>query len=61
VCSTAWSIRSLEPLARDDASKGAGGIHTGRIRVTGKAPDGLTWTIGRKPILVVRGRETELV
>jgi hypothetical protein len=37
------------------------GIHTGRIRVTGRAPDGLTWTIGRKPVLVVRGREKELV
>ena len=36
------------------------GIHTGRIRVTGRAPDELTWYIGREPILVVRGREKEL-
>jgi len=37
------------------------GIHIGRIRVTGKAPDQLTWHIGTKPVLVVRGREKELV
>jgi hypothetical protein len=32
------------------------GIHEGRLRVTGTAGD-LTWTIGRTPIMVVRGRE----
>jgi hypothetical protein len=32
------------------------GIHEGRLRVTGTAGN-LTWTIGRDPIMVVRGRE----
>jgi hypothetical protein len=29
--------------------------------VTDRAPDELTWYIGREPVLVVRGREKELV
>jgi hypothetical protein len=32
------------------------GIHEGRLEVTGTAGN-LTWTIGRDPIMVVRGRE----
>ncbi len=36
------------------------GIHEGRIRVTGKAPDGLVWTFGRRPWMEVRGREKRL-
>jgi hypothetical protein len=50
----AWN---LTPPCDDDHIDG---IHTGRIRVTGRAPDELTWYIGREPILVVRGREKEL-
>ena len=36
------------------------GVHEGTIRVTGEAPYGLTWVIGRDPAMVVRGREREL-
>ena len=36
------------------------GVHEGTIRVTGEAPYGLTWQIGRDPVMVVRGREREL-
>ncbi|MBX3249806.1 MAG: hypothetical protein KF901_21695 [Myxococcales bacterium] len=32
------------------------GLHGGRLRVHGRAPD-LTWEIGREPVLVVEGRE----
>jgi hypothetical protein len=32
------------------------GVHEGRIKVTGAAPN-LEWVLGRDPILVVRGRE----
>jgi hypothetical protein len=39
-----WNLSS--PCGPDDHIDG---IHTGRIRVTGTAPDGLTWCIGRKP------------
>jgi hypothetical protein len=34
------------------------GVHENRLRVTGPAGD-LTWTIGRDPIMVVRGRDKE--
>ncbi len=37
------------------------GEHGGRLRVRGKAPDELTWWIGRVPILRIRGRELEWV
>ena len=37
------------------------GVHEGTIRVTGEAPYGLTWEIGRVPVMVVRGRERELI
>ncbi len=37
------------------------GIHQGRIRVTGKAPDALVWKLGRKPWMEVRGREKRLL
>jgi hypothetical protein len=50
-----WNLTS--PCGPDDHIDG---IHTGRIRVTGKAPDELVWYIGRKPVLLVRGREREL-
>jgi hypothetical protein len=33
------------------------GKHEGRLDVRGRAPDQLTWWIGREPILVVEGRE----
>ena len=36
------------------------GIHAGTLRVTGEAPYGLTWTIGRRPVMMVHGREREL-
>lgn len=36
------------------------GVHLGRIRVTGEAPGELVWTIGRTPIMEVRGREKRL-
>ena len=51
----AWN---LTPPCDDDHIDG---IHTGRIRVTGRAPDQLVWWIGRQPVLVVRGREKDLL
>jgi hypothetical protein len=36
------------------------GIHAGTLRVTGEAPYGLTWTIGRRPVMMVHGPERTL-
>jgi len=33
------------------------GIHGGVMSVKGTAPDGLRWVIGRRPLMVVEGRE----
>jgi len=37
------------------------GIHGGRIKVTGEAPNDLRWVLGRRPILEVRGRKRTAV
>jgi hypothetical protein len=56
------SLAALGGSDKDENVTGTGnfchrpGIHEGRLGVTGTAGN-LTWTIGRDPIMVVRGRE----